>query len=74
MYILWIGYLYVILMFGIGTGSVLQGTIIILFMGVLPTVLLGELMRRRRLRKHLDAAEKAEREARQQAKTDKPEN
>ncbi len=74
MYILWIGYLYVILMFGIGTGSVLQGSFIILFMGVLPTVLLGELMRRRRLRKHLDAVEKAEREARQQAKIDKQEN
>lgn len=68
MYILWIGYLYVILMFGIGTGSLLKGTIIILFMGVLPTILLGELMRRRRLRKHLDEQEKAEREARQQAR------
>ncbi|MDR3426257.1 hypothetical protein [Silvimonas sp.] len=60
MYILLIGYLYVILMIAVGTGSVALGGAFILFLGVLPTWLIFWLKRGGQIKKAEKCAEQAQ--------------
>lgn len=60
MYILLIGYLYVILMIAVGTGSVALGGAFILFLGVLPTWLIFWLKRGGQIKKAEKRAEQAQ--------------
>jgi hypothetical protein len=48
MYLIWIGWLYFVLMFSVAQGSVLRGGVILVLLGVLPTLLMGWVLRQRR--------------------------
>jgi hypothetical protein len=51
MFIFLIGYLYVIIMFAAGTGSLIQGSCIFLGFGLVPTWLFIALLRRKQLQR-----------------------
>lgn len=57
MYIILIGYLYVIVMFAAGTGDVIKGGLLFFFLGVLPSWLLFWLKRQGQLTRARKQAE-----------------
>ncbi|WP_255987772.1 hypothetical protein [Chitinolyticbacter albus] len=57
MYIILIGYLYVIVMFAAGTGDVIKGGLLFFFLGFLPAWLLFWLKRKGQIKRTEDRAE-----------------
>lgn len=54
MYLILIGYLYVIVMYAAASGSVARGVSIVLFLGLLPSLLFLRLLKRRQRPAHHD--------------------
>lgn len=59
MYLVLIGWLYVVLMFSVAQGSVVRGLVYFFFLGVVPLALVGWLRRVRRRERALREQDKA---------------
>jgi sulfite exporter TauE/SafE len=57
MYLIWIGWLYFVVMFSVAQGSVARGVLMLVLLGVLPTLFMGWVLRQRRRNRQARALE-----------------